>query len=109
MIALTSLTHIALRVRDINRSLAFYTGKLGMQEMMRMLYNDGSLSIVYLKITDDQFLELFPDGAGDGVPEPGAVGLNHFCLRVVDPGFSSNSLIIFFCAVFCFCRILYPA
>jgi lactoylglutathione lyase len=84
MTALTSLGHVALRTRDIDRALAFYTGKLGMQEMMRLLYDDGSVFIVYLKITDNQLLELFPDGSGDEAPGPGAVGVNHFCLTVHD-------------------------
>jgi lactoylglutathione lyase len=83
MEGITSIGHVAIRVRDIDRSLAFYVDQLGFEEMFR-LDRDGRLWIVYLRITDDQFLELFPDGAGERAPEAEAVGLNHVCLAVDD-------------------------
>jgi lactoylglutathione lyase len=81
---ITSLGHVAIRVRDIDRSLAFYTGKLGFAEMLRLHHEDGRLMLVYLRITDAQYLELFPDAAGDRGPPDEANGLNHFCLTVDD-------------------------
>ncbi|CAN5140213.1 hypothetical protein BH10PSE9_BH10PSE9_02560 [soil metagenome] len=60
MQAITGLGHVAIKVKDIDRTLAFYTGLLGMQEMMRINKDDGSLWIVYLRISDTQFLEVFP-------------------------------------------------
>jgi lactoylglutathione lyase len=83
MKGITSIGHVAIRVSDIDRSLEFYVGKLGFQEMFR-LDRDGRLWIVYLRITDDQFLELFPDGVGGRAPDAEAVGLNHVCLAVDD-------------------------
>ncbi len=47
---------------DIRRSLEFYRDRLGFAEMMRLNNDDGSLWLVYLRITDTQFLELFPAG-----------------------------------------------
>ena len=38
--------------------------------------------IVHLRITDDVYLELFPKGVGDHVPEVEQVGLTHWCLTV---------------------------
>ena len=64
MLTVSHVTHVALRVGDIDRSLAFYVGKLGFSEMLR-LARDGRLWLVYLRITDEQYLELFPDGEGD--------------------------------------------
>jgi lactoylglutathione lyase len=78
----SGINHVALKTRDIDRSLAFYTGKLGMPEIMRLFYDDGSLFLIYLKITDDQFIELFPEGTGERAPGPGATAVNHFCLNV---------------------------
>ena len=78
-----AIGHVALSVRDIDRSLDFYVNRLGFAEMFR-LERDGRLWIVYLRITDSQFLELFPDGAGDGAPPFAAIGINHFCLEVDD-------------------------
>ena len=82
----TQLAHVALKVRDLDRSLDFYTGKLGFTEMMRLGKPDGTPGVwlVYLRITDDQYLELFPDGAGERAPGREATGVNHFCLGVDD-------------------------
>ena len=82
----TQIAHVALKVRDLDRSLGFYAGKLGFEEMMRLSKPDGSPGVwlVYLRITDDQYLELFPDGAGERAPGREATGVNHFCLGVND-------------------------
>ncbi len=79
----TSIGHVAVRVKDFDRSLAFYVGKLGFSEMFR-LDRDGRLWIIYLRVTDDQFLELFSDAIGDRAPATEAIGLNHLCLTVDD-------------------------
>jgi lactoylglutathione lyase len=83
MLTVASVAHVAIRVKDPERSLAFYVGKLGMQEMMR-LDRDGRLWLLYLRITDDQFLEVFPDGQGEAAAPREAVGYNHMCLEVAD-------------------------
>jgi lactoylglutathione lyase len=83
MLTVSHVTHVALRVRDIDRSLAFYVGKLGFSEMLR-LERDGRLWLVYLRITDEQYLELFPDGEGERAAAATAVGYNHMCLAVPD-------------------------
>ena len=82
MVKFASLGHIAIRAKDIDRSLAFYTQKLGFPEMLRLFYDDGSLFLIYLRITDDQYLELFPQAVGDRAPGREAVGMNHLCLTV---------------------------
>ena len=82
MIEFSSLGHVALRVKDIDRSLAFYTKNLGMPEMLRLFYDDGSLFLIYLKITDSQYLELFPEGVGERSPGKDVVAVNHICLTV---------------------------
>ena len=80
----TQIAHVALKVKDLNRSLDFYVNKLGFEEMMRLPKPDGTLGVwlVYLRITDDQYLELFPDGVGDRAPDRDAVAVNHICLGV---------------------------
>lgn len=83
MLTVTSIGHVAIRVKEIGRSLDFYVGKLGFKEMMRF-DRDGRLWIVYLRITDHQFLEIFPDGTGERAPEREPVGYNHMCLTVPD-------------------------
>jgi lactoylglutathione lyase len=83
MKGISSLAHVALKVKDMDKSLDFYVGKMGFPEMFR-LHRDGKLWIVYLRITDDQYIELFPDGADDRAPGRDATGVNHFCLGVDD-------------------------
>jgi lactoylglutathione lyase len=83
MKSVTAIAHVALRIADIDRSLDFYVGKLGFAEMFR-LDRDGRLWIVYLRITDTQYLELFPGGDGERAPGPNEIGPNHFCLEVND-------------------------
>jgi lactoylglutathione lyase len=84
MQAITGLGHVAIKVRDIDRTLAFYTGVLGMREMMRINKDDGSLWIVYLRITDTQFLEVFPGAETERAPGWNTNGLNHICLTFND-------------------------
>jgi lactoylglutathione lyase len=83
MLTVSSIAHVAIRVKDVDRSLDFYVGKLGMREMMR-LDRDGRLWLLYLRITDTQFLEVFPEGVGERAAEREAVGFNHICLEVGD-------------------------
>jgi lactoylglutathione lyase len=80
----TGLGHVAIRARDIDRVLDFYTTMLGFTEMFRLNQDDGSLMLVYVRVTDTQYLEFFPNGQGDGPAPRTAVGLNHICLAVSD-------------------------
>lgn len=66
---LTGIGRVALKVADIERSLAFYRDRLGFREIMRLNHDTGELWLVYLRITDTQFLELFPDGEGNEAPD----------------------------------------
>ena len=83
MLTVSSIGHVAIRVRDVERTLDFYVNKLGFAEMLR-LERDGQLWLIYLRITDDQYLEVFPDGEGERAAEREAVGFNHICLAVPD-------------------------
>jgi lactoylglutathione lyase len=84
MEAISGIGHVAIRVKDIAQTLEFYVARLGFREMFR-LDRDGKLWIVYLRITDDQYLEVFPDGEGER-PDNNSVGYNHLCLVVSDMG-----------------------
>jgi lactoylglutathione lyase len=91
MLTVSSIAHVAIRVKDVPRTLDFYVGKLGMREMMR-LDREGSLWLLYLRITDTQFLEVFPDGVGERAAEREAVGYNHVCLEVADIDVAAREL-----------------
>ena len=87
MKGITGIGHVAIKVKDLGRSLDYYVNKLGFPEMMRLTKDDGSVWLVYLRITDDQYLEVFPGADGDRAPGWDANGLNHVCLIVdnIDP------------------------
>ncbi len=83
MLTVSGIAHVAIKVRNAQASLDFYMDKLGFEEMFRLDRN-GRLWIIYLRITDTQFLEIFPDGTGDSAPGDDLVGFNHLCLEVPD-------------------------
>ncbi|MBX3532301.1 MAG: VOC family protein [Rhizobiaceae bacterium] len=92
MAGLKGIGHVALKVADIGRSLAFYRDRLGFAEMMHLDRDDGSLWLVYLRITDTQFIELFPDGEGDVAPGSERTAINHFCIECSDLQATAKSL-----------------
>jgi lactoylglutathione lyase len=84
MQGITGYGHVALKVADLERSLAFYRDKLGFAEMLRLHNDDGSVWLIYLRITDTQYLEIFPGAENDRAPGWNANGVNHMCLAVDD-------------------------
>jgi lactoylglutathione lyase len=83
MQGITGIGHVALNVRDLNKSLEFYTQTLGFPEMMRLPKENGETWLVYLRITDQQYLELFPGAETEKAPESWhANGMTHLCLMV---------------------------
>ena len=77
-----TLGHINLKVADLERSIGFYS-KIGFPEFLRLTETDGSPWIVYLRITDDLYIELLPGGVGEAGSQT-ATGLNHLCLTTDD-------------------------
>ena len=74
---LNGIAHISLRVHDLTASSAFYE-KLGFEQAFD-LRKDNAPYQVFLKINDQQFLELYPTTA----KEP-AAGLLHLCFESAD-------------------------
>lgn len=91
-LGLNGIGHVALKVADMGRSLEYYRDRLGFAEMMRLDRDDGSLWLVYLRITDTQFLELFPGGEGERAPGPERTAVNHFCLECTDIHATADAL-----------------
>ena len=99
----TGLGHLAINVRDIDKSLAFYCGALGLEQVFEInmpedietLYPGhtatiyaGKPWITYLRVAKGEYIELFrpypnadPDSAG---PVFDNFGFVHFCLVVDD-------------------------
>lgn len=77
------LTHVAVRVADLRKSLDFYVNKLGLKEQFRINGQDGRPWLVYIKVAGNQFIELFP-GASSPYSEFEGAGYAHICLQVDD-------------------------
>ena len=71
------IAHIAFRVSDLNREIAFF-GKLGYEQSFAIT-NNGRIAEVFLKINDRQFIEIYPQ---TNPPQP--LGWAHVCYEVGD-------------------------
>ncbi len=76
--------HVAIKVTDLDRSLDYYQTRLGFPEMLRLYNEDGTTWLVYLRITDEQYLEIFPGAENDRAPGWDANGVNHICFTIDD-------------------------
>jgi glyoxylase I family protein len=59
--------HVAIKVRDFDASLRFYTQALGFKEKIR--WGEGDGRAVMLDVGDGNYLELFAGGPKDPKPE----------------------------------------
>lgn len=54
------LAHVGIRVSDLERARAFYSGVLGLDNAFTTNKDDGTVFVAYMKVNDHQFIELFP-------------------------------------------------
>ena len=90
-IKIVELDHIVLNVRDIDRSLKFYTETLGLQPERVGEFKAGKVGFPSVRITDDTIIDLFPikdPAAGNISGEKFAGNLNHFCMVIGAEDFS---------------------
>ncbi len=73
------IAHVCLNVRDLQRSLDFYT-RLGCEPVFRFT-KQGKPFGIYLKLAESTFIEIFEQR--DLQPSPNA-SLQHFCLETGD-------------------------
>jgi lactoylglutathione lyase len=79
------LGHLAIRARDIEKTVAFYRDVLGLKEAFRMQDPSGAkLGSVHMFIAPSQFIEIFPGGTEKNPAGKEAIGLHHFCIEVDD-------------------------
>ncbi len=86
-IKVTALDHIVLNVKDIDRSLQFYTGVLGLGGERIDEFKAGKVGFPSVRINAETIIDLFPLTQGGQAIEQGGKrsgNLNHFCL-VVEP------------------------
>ena len=83
---ITGLSHVALFVKDVEQSRAFYKDFLGYAEPYAVFDEGDKLRLTFMKINDRQVIELFPERQPDSTssPQGGSDRLNHIALEVDD-------------------------
>lgn len=74
------IAHTAYDVADMEKSMEFYCGILGLKKAFEIHDDDGKPWIEYIKVCDGQFIELFYNR--DGMENGGSY--SHLCLEVED-------------------------
>lgn len=75
------IAHLAFMVTDMEKALNFYVGALGFNHAFSIPDDDGKPWIEYIKVAEDQFIELFYPTEGF---EKGNRSYMHLCLEVED-------------------------
>jgi lactoylglutathione lyase len=82
---ITGIAHVAVTVKDMEKSLDFYTRVLGFKRAFTIPDpQTGNPWIEYLYIGNGQFIELFYGGAKDNPWSGELRGFNHLCVQVDD-------------------------
>lgn len=77
--------HIAVRVKNIEKMLDFYCRGLGLAEAFRINNDDGSLRIVFVHISEGQYLELCLGGeVKPNFDDQKSLGIRHISFTVDD-------------------------
>ena len=82
-IHVTDLDHIVLRVRNLDESLSFYEGLLGLEVVGREEFSSGTRPFLSVRV-GPQLIDLWPDETYDRQLGAQVGGLFHFCVRVAD-------------------------
>jgi catechol 2,3-dioxygenase-like lactoylglutathione lyase family enzyme len=72
---ISGVAHIALFAKDYEKSRAYYRDFLGLEEAYSLKKPDGSPAVIYFKVNDRQFVELFPER------EPNSERLSHLAFQ----------------------------
>ena len=78
---LKTIAHVCIKTSDLERTLDFYCGGLGLERQFDFT-RGGRVIGFYLKLAERSFIEVFE---AEEVAAPGAnAGLHHFCLETDD-------------------------
>ncbi|HEX5139859.1 MAG TPA: VOC family protein [Dehalococcoidia bacterium] len=77
-IRITEMDHIVLNVSDIERSIAFYTGTLGLAGERLDEFRAGKVGFPSVRINEHTLIDLMHGAPANG--DKAAQNLNHFCL-----------------------------
>ena len=81
--AFKRIAHTAYNIADIDKAIEYYCGKLGFEQVFDLIMGDGR-HLLYLRLADAQFIELFYGGSSDNTPYGNVGSYEHLCLEVDD-------------------------
>jgi len=82
---ITGYGHLALKVKDMEKSIDFYTRVLGFKKAFELPHPEtGAPNIVYIHINRNIFLELFYGGTLKQEWSPEGIGFRHICFECDD-------------------------
>ncbi len=76
---ITGVAHIGLRTDDLDAARKFYGQQLGYEEAFKLDRPEGGLMLVYFKVNDHQYIEVFPGWKG-----PEQLVLSHIAFETDD-------------------------
>jgi catechol 2,3-dioxygenase-like lactoylglutathione lyase family enzyme len=83
MVRVQGLDHIVLRSPDVERSIQFYSGVLGMAAVRADEWREGKVRFPSVRLNEGTIIDLFPMEPGKTFSE--TQQLAHFCI-VLEPG-----------------------
>ena len=78
------MLHTCVRVKDLEKSVAFYEDSLGMQEVRRLDYPEFKFTLVYLALEDDPYELELTYNYNQEVPYDLGNGYGHIAVGVDD-------------------------
>ncbi|MGH7870909.1 MAG: VOC family protein [Candidatus Binatia bacterium] len=87
---ITALDHIVLNVKDIDRSLNFYTEVMGLEGERVAAFRAGKVGFPSVRINETTIIDLFPSKENPvaALGEKLSGNLNHFCMVIGAEDFS---------------------
>ena len=96
MFSIAQMDHIVLNVSDIDKSLAFYAGVLGLAAERVDEYKAGKVGFPSVRINDQTIIDLFPPERQDAAAAAGgAPNLNHLCLATEQEGEDMDAVVAY--------------
>lgn len=77
---IAALDHVVLNVADIDRSLEFYAGRLGLEVERLDDFRRGEVKFPSVRLTETSIIDLFPPAMHGDARE--GQNMNHFCVAL---------------------------
>src|SRR5262245_61333140 len=77
--SIVGVAHIAFQVSDLKKAREFYGELLGYDEPFQVFTEDGKIALTYFKVSDRQYIEIFPT-----LPPDKEDRLSHIALETTD-------------------------